>query len=207
MPRTDAFSRSASPRTGPPRGQVELVSDDCHFQGVVLNGILKAKTSVAIATADFKAMLVPTADRRRARSIIELFHDLARKGVEVRLLHSGVPSGPALRELRRQLPDRITIRRCPRLHAKAVIVDCRAMYLGSANLTGAGLGAKAPGRRNFEIGVWTQTPALIDAVLERFNGIWEGHACRSCRRHNICPVPLEEPRLTEGETRKGARNH
>ena len=38
------------------------------------------------------------------------------------------------------------------------------MYLGSANLTGAGLGAKADGRRNFEMGIWTESPALIDAV-------------------------------------------
>ena len=187
----------------PPRGEVQLVADDRHFHGVVLNGILKAKTSVAIATADFKAMLVPTGNRRRAKSIVELFRDQARKGVEVRLLHSGVPSSPALHELRRQLPDRITIRRCPRLHAKAVIIDCESMYLGSANLTGAGLGAKASGRRNFELGIWTRSPVLIDAVLERFNAIWEGHACRSCRRHNICPVPLEEPCLNAEAARKG----
>ncbi len=50
-------------------------------------------------------------------------------------------------------------RRCPRLHAKAVIIDCRAMYLGSANLTGAGLGAKADKRRNFEMGIWTESSA------------------------------------------------
>ena len=69
------------------------------------------------------------------------------------------------------------------------------MYLGSANLTGAGLGAKLPGCRNFEWGFWTGSPTLIDAVLEQFNTIWEGAACTSCQRRDICPVPLEEPRL------------
>ena len=205
IPRPNASRKSATPPAGPPRGEVQLVNDDHHFQGVVLNGILKAKTSVVIATADFKAMLVPTGGRGRAKSIIELFRERAAKGVEIRLLHSGVPSSPALRELRRQLPERITIRRCPRLHAKAVILDCQAMYLGSANLTGAGLGAKAAGRRNFELGVWTRTPEMIDTVLEWFNAIWEGRACETCRRHNICPVPLEEPQLGETTRRKSRR--
>jgi len=100
-----------------------------------------------------------------------------------------------LRELHRALPDRIRVRRCPRLHAKAVIVDCEAMYLGSANLTGAGLGAKSDARRNFELGVWTRSPALIDAVLESFNALWEGRHCEACGRRDTCPVPLEEPAL------------
>ena len=69
------------------------------------------------------------------------------------------------------------------------------MYLGSANLTGAGLGAKADGRRNFEMGIWTDAPGLIDGVLEQFNALWESHQCRSCQRKDICPVPLEEPAL------------
>jgi phosphatidylserine/phosphatidylglycerophosphate/cardiolipin synthase-like enzyme len=81
------------------------------------------------------------------------------------------------------------------LHAKTVIVDCRSMYLGSANLTGAGLSAKADGRRNFEWGVWTESPELIDGVLEQFNALWEGRRCTTCKRKDVCPVPLEEPEL------------
>src|SRR6185369_5019314 len=137
-----------------------------------------------IATADFKAMLVPVARSRRAKSIVEVFRKLAKGGVEIRLLHSGVPSSAALRELKATLPESLTIRRCPRLHAKAVIIDSRVMYLGSANLTGAGLGAKSDGRRNFEQGIWTQSPELIDGVLEHFNLLWEGRRCDTCRRRN-----------------------
>jgi phosphatidylserine/phosphatidylglycerophosphate/cardiolipin synthase-like enzyme len=81
------------------------------------------------------------------------------------------------------------------LHAKTVIIDSIAMYLGSANLTGAGLGAKADGKRNFEMGIWTQSSDLIDAVLEQFNALWEGRNCVGCRRKDVCPVPLEEPSL------------
>lgn len=166
-----------------------------HFDRIVIDGLLKAQVSLDIMTADFKAMLVPEKGRRRARSIVEVMRDLAERGVEVRLLHAGTPSAPALQELKRTLPQGLTIRRCPRLHAKAVVVDCNRMYLGSANLTGAGLGAKADGKRNFEMGIWTESPALIDGVLEQFNTLWEGRSCETCRRKDVCPVPLEEPIL------------
>jgi phosphatidylserine/phosphatidylglycerophosphate/cardiolipin synthase-like enzyme len=178
------------------RGEVELVADATHFSRVVREGILKAAVSIDIMTADFKAMLIPEPLTRRADSIVTHFRRLADRGVEIRLLHAGVPSSSALRELKRELPHGLTIRRCPRLHAKAVILDCRRMYLGSANLTGAGLGAKADGRRNFEMGIWTESAALIDSVLEQFNVLWEGRQCRTCRRREICPVPLEEPKLS-----------
>jgi len=179
-----------------PAGSVELVLNEQHFHRVVRDGILKAKTSIDIMTADFKAMLIPAAGgSRRAPSIVTIFRRLADKGVEIRLLHAGVPSGAALLELRKELPRGLTIRRCPRLHSKAVVIDCRMMYLGSANLTGAGLGAKSDGRRNFEMGIWTTSAPLIDGVLDEFNKLWEGHHCQSCQRKDICPVPLEEPAL------------
>ena len=179
-----------------PSGAAELVVDAQHFRRFVIEGILRAKTSLDISTADFKAMLVPEVGSRRAVSIVQVLRRLANGGVEIRLLHAGTPSAAALRELRAQLPRGLTIRRCPRLHAKAIIIDCARMYLGSANLTGAGLGAKADGRRNFEMGIWTESPALIDGVLEQFNALWEGRQCTACRRKDVCPVPLEEPKLT-----------
>ena len=192
-----AFSRTIGLSLAAPHGLAELLADSQHFDRIVRQGILRATTSVDILTADFKAMLVPDEQRgsRRARSIVEVFRTLAGRGVEIRLLHAGTPSSAALRELKRALPTNLTIRRCPRLHAKAVIIDARSMYLGSANLTGAGLGAKADGRRNFELGIWTQSPELIDGVLEQFNALWEGDRCKTCRRKDVCPVPLEEPRL------------
>lgn len=174
---------------------MQLVIDRHHFDRVVRDGICRAEVSIDIMTADFKAMLVPQPGARRARSIVDVFRKQAEKGVEIRLLHAGVPSAAALIELKRALPDRLTIRRCPRLHAKAVIIDARQMYLGSANLTGAGLGAKTDGRRNFELGIWTENPDLIDQTLSEFNQIWESHHCPTCARRDVCPVPLEEPRL------------
>ncbi len=182
------------------RGQVELIANEQHLQRVVINGMLKASVSLDIATADFKAMLVPDAGGRSAPSVIVCLTRLAQRGVEARLLHAGVPSQPALEQLKTLTgsdvaDQRLTIRRCPRVHMKIVIVDCRVMYLGSANLTGAGLGAKGSDKRNFEAGIWTTSPDMIDGVLEHFNSVWEGNHCETCRRRDVCPVPLEEPDL------------
>jgi len=118
---------------------------------------------------------------------------LAARGVEVRVLHSGVPSGPFLEELKAVEPGAFHMRRCPRTHFKAVVVDGTRVYLGSANLTGAGLGAKSEGRRNFEIGLVTDDPAMVDAVADLFEAIWSGSQCKACDRTDFCPVPLEEP--------------
>jgi phosphatidylserine/phosphatidylglycerophosphate/cardiolipin synthase-like enzyme len=182
-----------------PSGQVELIADGEHYQRVIRDGVLKAKVSLDISTADFKAMLLPPegGSRRRgdAQSIVVHLARLAERGVEVRVLHAGVPSGPALRELKAPLPRNMTIRRCPRLHTKMIIIDAQMMYVGSANLTGAGLGAKGETRRNFEMGIWTTSTELIDAAGQRFNALWEGAHCQGCGRKDVCPVPLEEPEL------------
>jgi phosphatidylserine/phosphatidylglycerophosphate/cardiolipin synthase-like enzyme len=118
---------------------------------------------------------------------------MAAAGIEVRLLHSSVPSGPFLADLKAVPPRAFQMRRCPRVHLKAVIADGSAMYLGSANLTGAGMGAKSPRRRNFEAGVWTTDTAAIDRVADLLDAIWNGAACRNCGRRDHCPAPLETP--------------
>lgn len=181
-----------------PAGDCELISGPEHLDRVVRHGMAQARVSLDVMTADLKAMLIPeAANSRRAPSVITLFERLARQGVEVRVLHAGVPSSAALSELRqlkkRGLPETLCMRRCPRLHAKAVVIDAARMYLGSANLTGAGLGAKGKTRRNFEMGVWTGSLPMIDAVLGQFNALWEGHECEGCGRRDVCPEPLEEP--------------
>ena len=42
-----------------PAGAVELIVNADHFRQIVVEGILQARISVDISTADFKAMLVP----------------------------------------------------------------------------------------------------------------------------------------------------
>jgi len=171
-----------------------------HLTGVLAEVLRCCRHRLVIATANVKNLYVPVASspraaRRAARSILDVFDELSGRGVEIHLLHGGVPSGPFLEQIKRALPAALTMRRCPRVHVKALIVDGRFMYLGSANLTGAGLGAKSPRRRNFEAGIWTDDLTLIDPVGDMLEGIWNGDRCPDCGRKDHCPVPLEEPQL------------
>jgi len=174
---------------------IRLILNDEHLAGALSEAIDASRHRLFIATADVKNLHVPGPRTRRAKSILDVFEGLSARGVEVRLLHSGVPSGPFLAELKSHVPATLTMRRCPRGHVKAVIADGRAMYLGSANLTGAGLGAKSARRRNFEAGIWTDETALIDPVADMLDAIWTGARCADCGRKAHCPVPLEEPKL------------
>lgn len=171
-----------------------------HFETVLRPALAGCRRRLFIATADLKDVHVPGDARHRRRrgratSAWDALSELATGGVEVHVLHAGVPSGPLMERLRDGLPAKLCLRRCVRMHAKAVIVDSRRMYLGSANFTGAGLGAKSPRRRNFEAGVWTDETALIDPVMDMLQAVWSGEACGDCGRRDHCPAPLEEPDL------------
>lgn len=166
----------------------------------VIGAVREAKTSVWIATANLKELMVEdsrwTSRRRRVgatsyRSIIGVFAELCAAGVELRILHAALPSRPFRNELRRHAGLALDMRRCPRVHMKAVIVDGRFLYMGSANWTGAGLGAKGTGRRNFEIGIVTDDALLLDDVQELFDRIWRGAECGACRLRAECPRPLD----------------
>jgi phosphatidylserine/phosphatidylglycerophosphate/cardiolipin synthase-like enzyme len=83
----------------------------------------------------------------------------------------------------------LKMKHCPRVHMKAVIVDGAWLYLGSANLTGAGLGAKGEDKRNFELGFITEDFELCDRVQGIFDEIWSGGPCASCALREVCPDP------------------
>jgi PLD-like domain len=126
-------------------------------------------------------------------SILELFGALAARGVQLRLLHAELPSRPFRASFDRQaglVAGGLQLRTCPRVHFKAVIVDEAWVYLGSANLTGAGLGAKGEGKRNFELGWGTEDFDVLDRVQALFEGIWSGAECAGCQLHAVCPDPI-----------------
>jgi len=164
------------------------------YRTLVLEHMLRAERSLRIATANLKDMHIE--HRRRYRSVLCDFRRLVDAGVDVRILHGAVPSENYLHSLKEaDLIGRegFTMRRCPRVHMKCVVVDDLWTFVGSANLTGAGMGVKSDDRRNFELGILTRDDAMRDGVSALFADIWEGHACESCGRKAHCPVPLEEP--------------
>jgi len=182
------------------RVSLQLVTGHEHYLLVVDRVIRQAEVAVWIATANVKALHLeaPIGTRARARgryvSIVELFVELARRGVDVRLLHGSAPSRPFLAELRRHDAlgqRRFQMRNCPRVHLKMIAVDGAQLYLGSANLTGAGLGAKGDGRRNFEAGVLTDDDLLLDRMQALFQAIWTGGHCGACNVRQHCDRPLD----------------
>ena len=175
--------------------RAKLLLDGDHYAELIAREVTKAKVSVWIATANLKTTMVeaPVGTRARARgryvSFFEDLADLARRGVDVCILHASAPSGP----LRRMgIDDGIKLRQCPRVHLKMIAIDGRLLYLGSANLTGAGLGAKGEGRRNFEMGIVTDDESMLDASQARFDRIWRGAECASCKLRRECPAPIDQ---------------
>jgi phosphatidylserine/phosphatidylglycerophosphate/cardiolipin synthase-like enzyme len=173
----------------------------------VLRAIGEARVSVWIATANLKDVHIeaPIGTRARARgeymSMTERFEELVGRGVEIRILHGALPSRPFRASLARRRGLKVAkfeLRHCPRVHLKLIAVDGAYLYLGSANFTGAGLGAKNDGRRNFELGIATDDDVLLDSAQARFDRIWSGAECGSCRLRSSCPAPLD--RNTERRT-------
>jgi phosphatidylserine/phosphatidylglycerophosphate/cardiolipin synthase-like enzyme len=76
------------------------------------------------------------------------------------------------------------------MHMKCVIADGRVAYIGSANLTGAGIGAKGQHRRNFEAGIITEDTTMIRGVMDFIDAFYLGDHCLKCQRRDVCPDPI-----------------
>jgi phosphatidylserine/phosphatidylglycerophosphate/cardiolipin synthase-like enzyme len=172
--------------------EAELLTGSALHRRVVLEKLAHARESVLIATANVKAMMVELDGAYQP--VVALFSKLAARGVAVRLLHAELPSRPfrAAFDRRQALARAMELKLCPRVHFKAVLVDGAWLYLGSANLTGAGLGAKHDDARNFELGLVTEDFDTIDAVSALFEAVWGGSECARCRRFDGCPDPIGE---------------
>ena len=110
------------------------------------------------------------------------------------MIHAKEP-GPAFREDFDRFPiliesDRFERILCPRMHMKVFIVDGKCAYVGSANLTGAGIGAKSPRKRNFEAGVLTDEVPMIEQLMEELDRLYLGQHCTDCGRREHCPDPI-----------------
>ena len=145
------------------------IADTDHYSKVIAQ-IPKVKRLLWIATADLKNLYV----KKSAKAVVPLLHifnDLVKKGVEVRLIHAKEP-GQAFREDFDKYPalwNKMERRLCPRVHMKIVVMDSELVYIGSANLTGAGMGMKSAVNRNFDAGFLTDGPGFIDAAMSHFD--------------------------------------
>ncbi len=172
-----------------------FLSDRAIYERVIRDAVPRAARRVWIATADIKDLYVETAPGSdRMVPFVKVLADLIGRGVEVRLVHAKEP-GPNWREDFDRYPglwsgmERVL---CPRVHFKCIIVDGVKAYFGSANLTGAGMGAKSARNRNFENGVLTDEPTIVGPLAEQFDAVWRGAFCRDCGRRAFCgDCPLD----------------
>ncbi|MBN1827185.1 MAG: phospholipase D family protein [Candidatus Eisenbacteria bacterium] len=167
---------------------IEFIQNEDHYARVVEEGVLAARRSLHIATANLKNLHVIRG--RKSRSIVDIFADLVDRGVAIRVLHGARPSSPFAESLASHSTlardERFEMLFCPRTHFKMILVDDSLLYAGSANLTGAGLGAKSPARRNFETGFLTTDPEMIAPYRDLFTRIWSGEFCEECGRREHC---------------------
>lgn len=189
-----------------------LVWGKDHYDRVV-RAIREARVSVWIATANLKDVHVEarvgTRERARGRfaSLFDELGELAASGVDVRVLHAGPPSRALSARLGGKTAARgVQLAQCIRNHMKMIAIDGRLLYLGSANFTGAGIGAKGEERRNFEAGILTSDDVLLDRMQGELDAIWTGRRCKGCKLRAECPRPLDLPRVSggRGSSRSGS---
>lgn len=171
----------------------ELVLNEEIHTRVIGELVPSARRFLWIITADIKDMHV--ARGRRSVPFLQVLAERIEDGVAVRLIHAKEP-GPRFRAdfdrypvlVESDLFERVL---CPRVHTKAVIADGRSAFVGSPNLTGAGMGAKHRDKRNFEAGFLTDEPEDVKRLVAWADGLFLGEACGTCRLRDRCPDPLD----------------
>ena len=165
------------------------ISNSVHYKEV-LSRVQSVKHMLWIGTADIKDLYVEIGNEKKP--FLALIAQLIRRGVEVRLIHAKEP-GPNFREDFDKYPilyDGLERVLCPRVHFKMIVYDCKVAYIGSANLTGAGIGMKGDDKRNFEAGILTDEPTIVEQAMNQFDEVWMGKHCKKCKRRDFCADPI-----------------
>ena len=168
----------------------EYISNSDHYKKV-LSLAKDVKQSLWIGTADIKDLYIEMGKEKKP--FLALMAQLVRKGVEIRLIHAKEP-GQNFREDFDKYPslyDRMERALCPRVHFKILVFDCHTAYIGSANLTGDGIGMKADTTRNFEAGILTDDPKIVEHAMTQFDDVWIGSKCKTCKRKMYCGDPIK----------------
>lgn len=171
---------------------MELLTDLELHQRVIHEAVLKAQKYVWIATANLKDMHVLKS--RGIQPVLEVFDQMAEEGVTFRIVHSDLPSRSfrqTLERFPRLTAGSLELQICPRSHWKMVIVDGLSVYFGSANFTGAGLGAKNEHKRNLELGIFSTDPKWVNRLRALFDSFWMGMYCERCAHRKRCPDPIK----------------
>lgn len=170
----------------PPTSPFTRYIDNEHHYDEVIARFATVDRSLWIGTADLKDVYVKSG--ANAIPLLGILDKLVKRNVEIRLLHAKEP-GPAFQDDFDRYPSLIHgMERalCPRVHFKIIVFDFETAYIGSANMTGAGIGMKSNARRNFEAGILTTDPVLVSQAIEQFDAVWRGAYCQKCGRKKFC---------------------
>lgn len=175
-------------------GGTRLITNNSHYEEVV-ERICSAKSSIRIMTANFKRFrLKPTKNQGKdyndGTPFIERLMEKAVQGVSVQIVCSN-PSESFTEEWQdyyRQMgePELFEYMFCDRNHAKLAIIDDKLVYVGSANVTPAGLGQGVFTPGNFEAGIITENQEVISSIKDFFTMIWDEKYCINCHRTEKC---------------------
>jgi phosphatidylserine/phosphatidylglycerophosphate/cardiolipin synthase-like enzyme len=170
-----------------------LVLNEETYTEVLETLVPAAERFLWIITADIKDVHV-RGPKGKYIPLLRVLAEKLRAGVELRIIHAKEP-GPRFRADFDKLPeflvsDHFDRMLCPRMHMKAIIADGKQAYVGSANLTGAGLGAKSDTRRNFEAGIVTDDSSILEGLMDFCDSFYTGSLCVKCGRRALCPNPI-----------------
>ena len=181
-------------QTIPNSGETQLIINHSHYQEV-LQRICTAKSSIKIMTANFKRFNLKPTDNQgdkhyNGTPFIKYLMAKAIQGISVQIICS-MPSSyfsDEWKEYYRQMmkPALFDYMFCERNHAKIFIIDDKFAYVGSANVTPAGLGQGIFTPGNIEAGILTENPEIVSSVKSLFSMVWEKKFCTNCHRIKEC---------------------
>ena len=163
-------------------GETRFIFNSSHYDEALLR-ICDAKSSIKIMTANFKRFrLKPTVEQginyTDGTPFIEFLMRKAVQGVSVQIVCSQ-PSKPFLEEWsecfrKMNMPKLFECKMNDRNHAKIYIIDDKIAYIGSANVTRAGL--RQTSLQNFEAGILTENNDMLSSVKKYFSMVWNDNS-------------------------------
>ncbi len=141
---------------------------------------MKAQESIIIGTYNLQDIRIQLGSR--STSLSEVLIQKAKRNVKILIcLAAFMHKSRIINKLRTHpVAHKLAIRFCRRMHFKTIIVDLKYAYIGTANISGAGIGLKSQQRRNFELGFVTRDVELIADVGSTFMEIFNGKYCERC---------------------------
>ena len=172
--------------------ETRLITEN--FYQEVIERACKAKSSIKIMTADFNLFrLKPTASQGKkykdGTPFLEFLMKKSKTGVSVQIISAETSSwfqGEVERAYCGKAGKEFSVCFCIRNHAKVVIIDDKVAYIGSANMTRAGLGQPYVSPGNFEVGFITEIPEIINSLNDLFSRIEMHEFCEGCHRRKDC---------------------